>query len=464
MTRLKRTMEEWFDSDQFTWPEIRRMFLTLLMDQAFIYVISVLSTMLVSRVGEAAMAAVSLVATVNGLVSLVFSALATGGGIVVSRAKGRGDVAEIQRAIGEVTGFCFITALVLSTGMYAAADAIVRLLYPDVEPLVTEYAVSYMRMMCISFIPFSVFNAIFNIFRNLGDTRSSLFLTIVINAAHLCFSLLFINVLGMGVDGSGLSYIVARVIGMVLALIWMLKVHNTYGVRVAWFFHFSRRVTRELFQLGMPLAVESMLLQGGMLLVNIYLARLNTMDMAAHARANSILNLYNASAGALTVMTGTICGQCFGAGKTDLMRRYGMNLIRVGRIVMVLTAVILYPLTPLLLRLFDVPAESSGVIYICLAIAAAGLPLFGCDSNLTAMILRVAGDGVFTGFCAVSALALGRCVLGYVLTIPFGMGITGIWIALVFEWAFRTVLQRVRMRGTKWIKKTGGPEPGAPEE
>jgi len=451
MNRINQTMEKWFSSEQFAWPELRRMFLTLLMDQAFIYIINVLSTMLVSRVGEAAMAAVSLVSTVNGMVSLMFTALATGGGIVVSRAKGRGDAAGIQRAIGEVTGVCFLVALALSAGMYAGADAVVRLLYPDVEPLVTEYAVSYMRMMCISFLPFSVFNAIFNIFRSLGDTRSSLFLTIVINVAHLVFSLLFINVLNLGVNGSGLSYIVARVIGMVLALVWILKVHNTYHVRFAWFFRFSGGVTRELFSLGMPLAVESMLLQGGMLLVNIYLARLTTMEMAAHARANSILNLYNTTSGALTVMAGTVCGQCFGAGKTDLMRRYGRNLIRAGRLAMGLTSLILYPLTPLLLLLFNVPPESRGVIYVCLAIAAVGMPLFACDSNVTAMILRVAGDGVFTGFCAVLALALGRCALGYVLTVVLGLGIPGVWIALVFEWLLRTVLQRLRMRGERWL-------------
>ena len=446
MNRIRQTMEKWFTSDQFSWTELRKMFLTLLLDQFFIYFIGVLTTMLVSRVGEAAIAAVSLVTTVNGMVSLVFSSLAVGGGIVVSRAKGRGDESEIRRAIGEVTGVCFVVALVLSAGMYAGAEGVIRLLYPEVEPLVTSYAVQYMRMMCISFIPFSAFNAIFNIYRSLGETRTSLFLTIVINVAHLLLSLLFINILNMGVAGSGLSFIVARVIGMGLAMFFILKVHNSYDVRINYFFRFSRKVTRELFSLGTPLAVESMLLQGGMLLVNIYLARLSTMEMAAHARANSILNLYNTTAGALTVMTSTVCGQCFGAGKKDLMFTYGKNLIRAGRYVMGLTSLILYPLTPLLLQLYNVSEESSGVIYICLAIAAVGMPLFACDSNITAMLLRVAGDGTFIGFCAVAALALGRCLLGYLLTIVLGMGITGVWIALAFEWCFRTVLQRLRIR------------------
>lgn len=454
MKRIRKLLDDLLTTDQFTYPELKKMFLTLLLDQFFIFFIGVLSTILVSRVGEAAMAAVSLVGTVNGMVSLMLTSLATGGAIAVSRAKGRGDAGEIKRAIGEVTGVCFVVALVLGTVLFVGADAVVNLLYPDVEPLVTDYAVRYMRMMCISFLPFSVFNAIFNIFRNLGDTRSSLFLTIVINVSHLLLSLLFINGLGMGVMGSGLSYIVARLIGMVLALIWILRVHNTYGVRLSFFFHFSPQVTRDIFSLGMPLAVESLLLQGGMLIVNIYLAKLSTMEMAAHARANSILSLYNTTAGALTALTSTVCGQCYGARRYDLTRAYGKNLIKVGRFLMLATSLILYPLTPLLMLLYNVPAESMRMIYISLAIAAVGMPLFSCDSNITAMVLRVAGDGVYTGACAVIALALGRCVLGYVLTITLGLGVPGIWIALVFEWVLRAVVQHVRLRGEAWLHQT----------
>ena len=218
MQRIRQKLEKLLTTDQFSYEELKKMFLTLLLDQFFIFAIGVLSTMLVSRVGEAAMAAVSLVGTINGMVSLVFTSLATGGAIAVSRANGRGDTAEIQRAIGEVTGVCGLVSIVLGALLYAGADAVVHLLYPNVEPLVTDYAVRYMRMMCVSFVPYSIFNAIFNVFRNLGDTKSSLLLTIVINVSHLLLSLLFINIMDMGVMGSGLSYIVARTIGMVLLI------------------------------------------------------------------------------------------------------------------------------------------------------------------------------------------------------------------------------------------------------
>ena len=453
MKRVRGWLEKLLTTEQFRYEELKKMFFTLLLDQFFIFFIGMLSTAMVSSVGEAAMAAVSLVGTINGMVSLMFTSLATGGAIVVSRAKGSGDYQEIRRAIGEVTSLCAVTAVVLSAALYLSADVLVRALYADAEPLVVEYAVDYMRMMCISFIPFSVFNAIFNIFRNLGDTRSSLMLTVVINVSHLLLSLLFINGLGLGVKGSGYSYIAARLVGMLLAVFWILTAHNQYGVRPAHFFRFSPQVTREIFSLGMPLAMESMLLQGGMLLVNFYLAKLTTMDVAAHGRANSMLTLYNTSIGALTALTSTVCGQCYGAKKYDLILRYEKNLVRVGRFVMLLTVLILFPLTPLLMRLYSVSEESAPIIYQCLAIAAAGMTLLISDSNLGAMTLRVAGDGVFTGVVAVVSLALGRCALGYALTIPLGLGVKGIWIAMTAEWLIRTVVQNLRLKGTKWLHK-----------
>ena len=451
MERIRAKLEKMLTTDQFSYQEIRNMFLTLTLDQFFIYFISMLSTAMVSSVGEAAIAAVSMVGTINGMVSLMFSSLATGGAIVVARAKGLGDRKEIRRAIGEVTGLCGLTALVLSTLLYCLAEVLVRLLYPNVEPLLVEYAVRYMRMIAISFIPYSVFNAVFNIFRNLGDTRSSLLLTIVINVAHLLLSMLFINGMQMGVAGSGLSYIVARVIGMALAVFWLMRVHNDYGVKLHHFFRFNPKVSREIFGLGMPLAVESLLLQGGMLLVQVYLARLTTTDLAAHAVANSMLNLYNTTAGALTTLTGTVCGQCYGARQYDLTRQYCKNIIKAGRFVLLATVILLYPLTPLLLKLYKATEQGSAIIWTALSIGVFSMPLFWCDGNIPSMVLRVAGDSMFTGAVSVAALALGRCLLGYVLTISLGLGVPGIWIALVFEWAFRSVVLHMRLKGDAWL-------------
>ena len=364
----------------------------------------------------------------------------------------------IRRAIGVVTALCFLVALALCGFMYLCAEPFVRILYRDVEPLLIEYAVRYMRLICISFVPFSIFNPIFHAFRNLGDTKSSLMLTLVINMSLLVFSLIFINLLGMGVDGSGLSFILARTVGMLTALVWLLAVRNDYSLRIRDFFRLNAGVAREIFSLALPLSGEAALLQVGMLIVQMYLAKLTTTDLAAHAVSNSILMLYNSTTNALLAFTGTVCGQCYGAKRYDLVRFYSRSLIRVGRYALVLTVLILYPFMPLLMKLYHATEAGRPIIYTCISIAVFSMPFLWCDGNMPAMVLRVAGDTVFAGIVSVSALVLCRCLVGYILTIPLGLGVPGVWIALVLEWILRAAAYRVRMRKERWMHLKKQPE------
>lgn len=451
LAKARAWLENAFTSEQFTYKELRGMFLTLVLDQFFIVFISVLSSAMVSSTGQEAMAAVSMVGSVNAMVSLIFSAIAVGGAIVIARAKGRGDLAGVRDAIGETICLCGTISIVFGGAMFALSDIVVGLLYPRVDPLLREYCVHYMRLMCISFVPYSVFCVIFNAFRSVGDTRSSLLLTIVINGAHLIFSFYFINVKRLGVTGAGLSYIAARVIGMVLALVWMLKIHNEYAVRVRHLFRFTKDTTREIVRLGVPIAFESALFQGGMLLVQVYLAFLSTGEIASHGVANSVLTLYYSTGNALTALASTVCGQVFGAGLFTLTKRYCVSLVKAGRAVMLATCAVLLPMTPLILMLFHSPAEDVHIIYQCLIIAVVGMPTIWCDGYVTPMALRAAGDVVYPTVVSVGALFIGRIGLGYILTIPCGLGVPGIWMGMLFEWLIRAILLRKRVNGTKWL-------------
>ena len=451
MEKIRQRLSAYLGSQQFTWPALRSMFLTLTLDQFFIIFINMLSTALVSSVGEAAIAAVSMAGTVNGMVSLIFTSVSSGGAIIAARAKGRGDREEIRQTIGTVTGLSFLVAAVLGSLLFTLSPMLIQGLYPSVEPQLSAYASQYIRLIALSFLPFSIFNAIFNLFRCLGDTRSSLFLTIVINVTHLLLSLLFINGLKLGVLGSGLSYIAARTVGMVLALVWLLAVHRDYGVRPRHFVRFPRQVIREVAEMGAPMTLESLLMQGGMLLVNIYLARLATTEMAAHAVANSIFNLFAIPGNALLALTGTVCGQCYGAADYGLTRQYSRRLVSSGCVLLLFTSLVLWPLLPLLLRLYGATPAGEVLIRQALFIGVAALPFLWCGSYLPAMSLRVAGDGVFTSAVSVLALMLCRCVLGYVLTIPLGLGIRGVWFALITEWLLRALAFRLRMRGDRWL-------------
>ncbi len=451
--KLNRWLEDSFTSEHFTFRQIASMLFTLIMDSFSIMIIGVLSSSMVSSVGEAAMAAVNMVGTINVLVSLTFVALGTGGSIVIARAKGSHNLPNLRGAIYHSISICAAVSIVVSALLYALGEPLVHVLYPAVEPLLTEYAVRYLRLVCFSLPFYAVFNAIFAAFRSVGDTKSALLLTIVINGAHLIGSFVFINGMQLGVDGAGWSLIVARVLGLAVALVWMFGIHNEYHVRLRGIFQYSKSIASEIVHLGVPIAYESVLLQGGMLLVQIYLARLTTMEMAAQGVVSSIYNLFCSTCNGMISLAATVCGQCIGARQYELARKYCLKIVQAGRFLVTATTLLYLALIPLWFRLYGASEAAQPIIMASLIIGGASLSIFGCDSNIIPSALRSAGDVVFPSIVSVSTLFIGRIIIGYTLTIVLGIGVPGIWLALSVEMLIRAIVLRRRVRGDKWYEK-----------
>lgn len=452
-----------FDSDMFQLRDIVHIFFPLLLDQFFIQFISMVSTALVSSIGQEAMAAVNMVGTISYLVTAIFYSIGMGGGVIIAQAKGHGDKEQLHRAVGQTTTLCFCTALVTSVVLFIGAEPLVKAIYPRAEPKLTEYAVEYLRLSTLSMIPYSIFHAIFTAFRSVGDSRSSLVLTVFINVAHLLLSILFINVCKLGVAGSGLSYIVARVFGLVAAIVWLAGRRDDMHLQMKHFTHLSRDIVLPEVRLAIPFAVEQMLFHGGMLFVQRYLSMwgdtpaMATMAIAANAVANSCFTLAYSTLNAVTAITSTVCGQCIGAGKIDLCKRYCRSMVKAGRLVGLVTAAVMLPLSPLLLKMHNPNPDAVGMIYQMLLVALLPLPLWS-DAFVTPTMLRSAGDANYTTVISLTGMFFGRMVLGYFLTIVLNMGPLGIWLSQLFEWLYRIVFMEHRFRSDKWQKYIRQPD------
>ena len=455
-TRLHAKCLRWlrgkFDSKQFTYDELKKMFIPLLLDQLFIFSIGMLSTAMVSSSGEGAMTAVNYGGTIGMFTYALHSALALGGGIVIARAKGAGNGLRIREATGQCCVMCTVFGGLVGLCSSVFAMPLLKLFYSSADEQILEMAASYLRIYGLSVIPYTLFNVIFTVFRSIGDTKGSLILTLIINSVHLICSLIYINVLQMGVAGSALSYLTARVIGMVFGMYWMMRKKCTLGMQWRDFFAYDKETAKDVVKLGVPLSIEQVLFQGGMLMVSMYLSKRPIFETDAHGVANSMFMLYYVFAYSLMNMTTTVCGQCVGAKDITLAKRYCKNITDVGRIILLIAVLILFPTTPLLLKLYSPSADSVKYIYIALAIGALPMPLIWNTSFLPASLTRAAGDATFTTVVSLTALLFGRMAVGYVLTIVLGLGMPGVWIGQFVEWIYRSVILHIRVKGTNWIK------------
>ena len=86
----------------FTQSQLLKLTWPLLVEQFLAVTVGMADTMMVSRCGEAAISGVSLVDMINNLIIVLFSALATGGAVVVSQFLGAREQKSANKSAGQL--------------------------------------------------------------------------------------------------------------------------------------------------------------------------------------------------------------------------------------------------------------------------------------------------------------------------------------------------------------------------
>ena len=81
----------------------------------------------------------------------------------------------------------------------------------------------------------------------------------------------------------------------------------------------------------------------------------------------------------------------------------------------------------------------------------AALPLY-TPGWVLPCALRGGGDVGFTLLGSVGTMFALRVGVAYVLGTLLGLGVKGVWIAMVMDWAARAVVFTIRSKGDKWMQ------------
>ena len=178
-------------------------------------------------------------------------------------------------------------------------------------------------------------------------------------------------------------------------------------------------------------------------------APLGTVSIAA--------NSFAVTAEALCYMPGyglegaamTLVGQSIGAENKPMAKSFAWISTFMGMIIMGLTGIIMYFACPLVLG-FLTPVEEVRILAASvLRIELLVEPLFGA-SIVAAGALRGAGDTLVPGILTMVSIWGVRITM--MLILVGRMGLTGAWISMACELAFRGAIFLIRLARGKWLE------------
>lgn len=443
----------------FTRSDLNKLIRPLIIEQLLAISVGMFDTMMISSLGDNAVSGVSLVDMLNVVMINFFAALGTGGAVLCSHAvglarvsEGKQDYSAARHIAKQIMVVLLAVSCIFAVLCYVFRAQLLSLIFGNEQQAVIEHALVYFAISAVSYPFIAIYNGCAALFRTMGNSRVTMITSAIVNVVNVCGNALLIFGFDMGVAGAAWSTTFSRFLGMVILLVLIMNKERTIYIDFREKFTLELGTIKRILRIGVPSGLENSVFNLGRILTISMMTTFGAEQLAANAIANNIDALSVVPGSAVGLAMVTVVGQCIGAGDFEAAHRYEKKLLKTSYIYMDALSIALLAALPLILQLYSASDEAIRIaaILICIHLGV-GLFLWPL-SFVTPNALRAAKDVKFTMVVSLFSMVTFRIVLSYIIGVYFGMGIIGVWIAMLVDWVFRSIMFNTRIHTGKWLK------------
>lgn len=426
-----------------TWPIFIEILLHMLMGNA--------DTLMLSQYDDDAVAAVGVSNQIMSVIIVMFGFVATGTTILIAQNIGAkkesraGQIAVVS-IIANVS-FGFLLSIIL---FFFGEHILTAMNLPD-ELLGT--AVIYIKIVGgVSFVQ-ALIMTLSAIVKSHGFTKDAMYVTLGMNVLNVFGNYIFIfGAFGapvLGVTGVALSTAVSRTLGTIILFVLLYKRVNG---DLPWSFlvkKFPKKELRDLLRIGIPSAGEQLSYNSSQMVITYFIATMGTTALTTRVYTLNIMMIAFLFAIAIGQGTQILVGYLIGEKKNEEAYQRCLKSLWIGMSVSTFAASMFAIFSEELLSIFTTNQEIIQLGSVLLIMTVILEP--GRAFNLIVInCLRAAGDVKFPVYIGILSMWGVSVTISYTAGIWLGLGLIGIWIALILDEWLRGLLMLHRWKTRKW--------------
>ncbi len=425
----------------------------IMLEQILNALMGMVDTMMVTRVGESAVSAVSLVDSINLLVIQVFSALASGGTIICSQYLGSRDRKDGIEAARQVTVTVLFISSVITVICLVFCRPILSLVFGQVTKEVMDNSVIYFLITAMSFPFIALFNAGSAFFRAGRNSKFPMKVSVISNFLNIVGNAVLIFGLNMGVAGAALSTLLSRVFCMTVVFYYLRKPDQPIVLRDYFEIRLNKKLIKKILMVGIPSGVENGMFQFGKLAIQSSVSTLGTTAIAAQALTIIFENVNGILAIGMGIGLMTVVGQCMGAGEKQQAKYYIAKVTAEAWVVEVISCLAVYLAARPVINLSGLDGEAAAMCFYMISWITVVKPVVWTTSFIPAYGLRAAGDVKFSMIVSTTTMWLCRVALAVYLIRVAHFGPIAVWIGMFADWTIRSIIFVSRYFSGRWLNK-----------
>lgn len=422
----------------------------LIVEQLLAVLVGMADSIMVANVGEAAVSGVSLVDNIMVLLINIFAALATGGAVVAGQYLGQKREKDACIAAKQLIWFIFLCSVGITAIVYLGRNFILHSVFGAIDADVMSSANTYLMIVTAS-IPFiALYNGGAAIFRAMGNSKVSMQVSIVMNVINVAGNAILIYGFHRGTEGVAIPTLVSRMVAAILILGLLCDQTRVLHLEKTLRYHLNGSMVKRILNIGVPNGLENSMFQLGKILVLSLVSTFGTSAIAANAVSNAVALFQILPGMAISLAVTTVISRCVGAGDYEQAKYYTRKLLKITYCCMAVTVALIFAVLPLIMKVYNLSAGTSAESEkILLFHGCSAILVWPIAFNLPA-VFRASGDVRYSMITSIVSMWIFRIAFSYILGKYMGIGVFGVWIAMIIDWCFRAILFVYRYFSGKW--------------
>jgi putative MATE family efflux protein len=432
-----------------TQKSFRQLFVPIYLELLFSIFAGTVDTLMLSTVGDQAVGGVGTANTYISVFVIMFMVISSGMTAVMTQYIGanQSGVAKQALRLGLAIGGVF--GILLSAFLSLGAEWLLCTL--GIAEQLLPHARVYMQIVGV----FCVCNALIPIYSSylcaFGHTAPTMAGAIAGNIVNLVLNSIFLFIFHWGVWGVALATSISKVVH----LIWvMIASHRRIKLPKADHLPENRLILAQIFQVGLPAAMESFLYNVSVTLILCFLNQMDAtgMQVTARAYAMQIAAFSYCGGTALSRTNAIMVGWRIGMREFEQCKRDTHKIARIGILVMAAVSVVLAAFSKQITGFFSPNPEMIQLVGILLWIDVI-LELGRACNLVYGTALKTSGDAVFP--VVIGVIVMFICGVGgtWLFGIHLGCLAVGAYIAMALDECVRGILMLLRWHSDAWKKK-----------
>lgn len=330
--------------------DILRFAIPLILGYILQQMYQIIDAVIVGRwIGVGALAAVGASSSVMFLIMGFCNGSCAGFSIPIAQAFGAKDFAKMRCYVGNAIRLGIVFAVVITLMSCALCTRILYLVNTPDDIFQDAWIFLFLQFAAIPFT--MAYNLLAGFIRALGNSRQPFYFLIFSAIINILLDIVFILIMGMGVEGAGIATLLSQAFSSMLCL-WYIHKHLTILIPQGEERHFNNKRIAILLNNGVPMGLQFSITGIGIIMLQSANNALGTLYVASFTAAMRIKYLFICVFDNIGVAMATYCGQNIGAEKTERIQLGIRSALMITAVYFVLTVIVIYPFADQMMALF----------------------------------------------------------------------------------------------------------------